>query len=169
MKTTLLVAILFGTMVTAFAEPVIVSSPDHAKTFAYGEMVWHQLYLDRDTLSLTARITFSNRPYAGSPEGQIDEPFDFRFPGTHFDPATRVIFVRTRPGKAIAVARCHGTAGGGSADLSSGAKVYLIKRSGQVSALLTATDGPREGMRWIQMNENWSLQNLFAGLRRATR
>jgi hypothetical protein len=37
-----------------------------------------------------------------------------------------------------------------------------LKESGQVTAILTATDRPRPGLRWIQMDDNWSLENLVA-------
>jgi hypothetical protein len=122
-------------------------------------MIWHQLSVDPDTQTLTARITFSNQPYDG--EGRIDEPFDFRFSGTQVDRSGGIIFVHDRKGKNIPVARFRGTPECGSAELTSGAKLYLLKESGSVTALLTATSEPRPGMRWIQMNDNWSLQNLI--------
>jgi hypothetical protein len=55
--------------------------PDHAQTFAYGEMIWHQLYLERTGGELVARITFSNLLYVSGDGPRRDEPFDFRFPG----------------------------------------------------------------------------------------
>lgn len=64
-------------------------------------------------------------------------------------------------------ARCSlvlGEATCGWIDLAPGAKIYLLKESGHVTAILTATDQPRAGMRWIQMDDNWSLQNLLAEL-----
>jgi hypothetical protein len=45
-----------------------------------------------------------------------------------------------------------------------GAKIYLLKESGRVTAHLTATDFPRSGLRWIEMNDNSSPQNLLVGL-----
>lgn len=164
MRAVIAIAVFLSAVTSVRAANVVLTSPDQARTFAYGEMVWHQLSIDPDTHSLTARITFSNRPYDGSPEGRIDEPFDFRFPGTHLDSTTGTISVRARKGKLIPVARFRGNLVSGSAELTSGAKLYLIKKSGRVTALLTATSEPRPGMRWIQMNDNWSLQNLIAGL-----
>jgi len=164
MRTALLLAIVFGTVTSVSAHEMVLTSPDHARTFAYGEMLWHQLYVDSTSHELAARITFSNLPYADNREPRVDEPFDFRFPGTHVDPATRTIFVRDRRGKQITVARYQGDPTNGWVDLEPGAKVYLLKESGHVTAVLTATDTPRPGMRWIQMDDNYSLQNLLAGV-----
>ena len=44
--------------------------------------------------------------------------------------------------------------------------MYLFKDRGRVTATLTATDFPRGGIRWIQMDNNFSLQNLLASLLR---
>jgi hypothetical protein len=89
---TLLAAIL--TMnASAMADAIRITSPDHAQTFAYGEMIWHQLYLDAAG-ELAARITFSNLPYVGDDEPRSDEPFDFRFPGVRFDSARRTFVAR---------------------------------------------------------------------------
>lgn len=160
----LVTAILLGTIGWACGGEVVLTSPNHARTFAYGEMIWRQLSVDRDTHALVARITFSNLPYAGSPDSRVDEPFDFVFPGTHIDPVTRTAFVRDRNGNQIAVARFKGNPANGLADLTAAAKIYLVKERGRVTALLTATSQPRAGMRWIQMDDNWSLQNLVAKL-----
>jgi hypothetical protein len=48
--------------------------------------------------------------------------------------------------------------------LAPGAKIYLLKQSGRVTAILTATDYPRRGMRWIEMDDNFSLQNILVAL-----
>jgi len=53
--------------------------------------------------------------------------------------------------------------------LAPGAKIYLLKESGRVTAILTATDYPRGGMRWIEMDDNLSLQNLLVALFRELR
>lgn len=164
MRAVLVIAILIGAMTWACAAEVVLTSPDRARTFAYGEMVWHQLFVEPGTNALTARITFSNLPYAGSPEGRVDEAFEFRFPGTHVDPVTRTIFARDRHGKQITLARFQCNPTNGWVDLTSQAKIYLLKESGRVTAVLTATSEPRQGLRWIQRDDNWSLQNLLAGL-----
>lgn len=169
MRSALLLAIVFGTMTSLHGGEVVLASPDHARTFAYGEMVWHQPYVDPTTHEVAARITFSNLPYAGDREPRVDEPFDFRFPGTHVDLATRTIFVRARHGRQITVARFQGDQTNGWVDLEPGTKIYLLKEGGHVTAVLTATNEPRAGMRWIQMDDNCSLQNLLAGVWRDTR
>ena len=140
---------------------VLVTSPDQARTFAYGEMVWHQLFVDPGSQNLFARITFSNLPYSGNPESRVDEPFDFRFPRTRADLATRKIFARDRHGNEITVASFCGDPTNGWVELTPQAKIYLLKQSGRVTAVLTATTKPRPGMRWIQMDDNCSLQNLL--------
>ena len=149
---------------SAMAGAISITSPDHAQTFAYGEMIWHQLYLQRTGAQLGARVTFSNLPYVSSSEPRRDEPFDFRFPGVKFDSARRTFFASGRHGEPIPVARFRGDPAFGWIDLAPGAKIYLPKESGRVTAILTATDYPRRGMHWIEMDDNFSLQNLLVAL-----
>jgi hypothetical protein len=103
-------------------------------------------------------------PYVGSDEPRRDEPFDFRFPSVRFDPARRTFFARGHHGEPIQVARFHSNPSFGWIDLAPGAKIYLLKESGRVTAILTATDYPRAGMRWIEIDDNFSLQNLLIAL-----
>ncbi len=49
-------------------------------------------------------------------------------------------------------------------DLVPGAKIYLQKESGRVTASLTATSYPRAGIRWVEADNNFSLQNLLIAL-----
>src|SRR5215469_1021615 len=42
------------------------------------------------------------------------------------------------------------------------AKIFLVKRGGHVTAVMNATEQPRGGERWLQFDDNWSLQNLLA-------
>jgi hypothetical protein len=164
MKWLTLLAVAVGSVAVAFGSEIVIRSPDHARTFAYGEMVRHQLYVDPTTHILGARVTFSNFPYVGDNEPRVDEPFDFRFSGVHVDPAKRALFARARRGNQITVALFRGEPTCGWIDLAPGAKIYLLKESGRVTAILTATDQPRPGMRWVQMDDNWSHQNLLAEL-----
>ena len=39
--------------------------------------------------------------------------------------------------------------------------MYLVKEHGRVTATLTATSYPRDGVRWIELDNNFSLQNLL--------
>jgi hypothetical protein len=48
--------------------------------------------------------------------------------------------------------------------LAPNAKIYLLKESGRVTATLTATSYPRGGERWIELDNNYSLQNLLCAL-----
>ena len=172
MKPAVLLAIILSSIAPAFAGEIVITSPDHARTFAYGEMIWHQLSVDPSNHVLTARITFSNLPYVSDNDPRVDEPFDFRFPGLHLDRTNHALLAHPRHGEQIAVARFQGDSTSGSVDLAEGAKIYLLKESGRVTAVLTATDRPRSGMRWIQMDNNWSIQNLlvdFFGRLRAPR
>jgi hypothetical protein len=164
MRVAILLAILAAMNASAFADAITITSPDRARTFAYGEMIWHQLYLDTPGGDLAARITFSNLPYVGDDQPRMDESFDFRFPGVQVDSARRTFFARVRHGEPIPVARFRGGAACGWIDLAPGAKIYLLKESGRVTVVLTATDYPREGMHWIEMDNNFSLQNLLVGL-----
>jgi hypothetical protein len=164
MRVAIFLALLFAASVSAIASTSSVISPDHHQTFAYGEMIWHQLYLERPGGELAARITFSNLPYADGNEPRRDESFDFRFPGIKFD-ATRRLFVATaRGGQRIDVARFRSDPFSRWIDLAPGAKIYLLKKSGRVTAILTATDHARAGSQWIETDDNWSLQNLLIAL-----
>jgi hypothetical protein len=164
MRIAILLATLLMTVASAIAETITVTSPDHPQTFAYGEMIWHQLYLESSGQGLLARIIFSNSPYADSDEPRRDEPFDFHFPGVRFDPRQRTFFAHGRHGELIQVARFHSDPSFGWIDLTAGAKIYLLKESGRVTAILTATDYPRGGIRWIEMDNNFSLDNLLIAL-----
>jgi len=161
MKSAVVFAILLCAVPSARSDEVIITSPDRAQTFAYGEMIWHQLSVDPNTHALSVRITFSNLPYAGSHEPRVDEPFNFRFPQTQADLMNGHVFTRDRHGNRIMVATFSGDPNKGWGNLAPGAKIYLLKESGRVTAVLTATNRPRPGMRWIQMDSNWSLQNLL--------
>ena len=160
-----LLSAFFGLSVPALAAEVMITSPDRPQTFAYGEMIWHQLYQGTSG-ELAARITFSNRPYVGDDTPRIDEPFDFRFPGVQVDSARGTFFARSGHGELIPIARIRQFPMYDWIDLSPGAKIYLLKDRGRVTANLTATDFPRGGIRWIQMDNNFSLQNLLASLLR---
>jgi hypothetical protein len=92
MRVAIFLAMLFAASVSAIASATSIVSPDRPQTFAYVEMIWHQLYLERAAGELSVRITFSNLPYASDDEPRRDESFDFRFPGIKFDPTQRAFF-----------------------------------------------------------------------------
>jgi len=156
---------------TAAGQSVEIVSPNHAYTFAYGDAFSHQIERDRLTNEMIARVTFSNYLYAGDREPRRDEMFDFVFPGLHFDAAQNEFFVRTsHRGIRIPIAALHPNIPYSGYKLESAAKIFLVKRSGRVTAVLNATVQPRNGARWVQIDDNWSLQNLLAlGLERLTR
>jgi hypothetical protein len=164
MRVAIFLATLLATGASALAGAIQITSPNHPETFAYGETTWRQLYLERASGGLTARITFSNLPYADFNDPRRDEAFDFRFPGVRFDPARRTFFASGRRRELIPVARFRSGLAYDWIDLTPGAKMYLLKESGRVTAVLTATDYPRGGSQWIQLDNNWSLQNLLCAL-----
>jgi hypothetical protein len=164
MRVAIFLATLFAASVSAIASGRSIVSPDHPQTFAYGEITSHQLYLERAGGELAARITFSNLPYVGDDEPRRDESFDFRFPGIKFDARQRTFFTSGREGQTIPVARFRGGSFCNWVDLAPGAKIYLHKQSGRVTAILTATDRPRAGSQWIETDDNWSLQNILVAL-----
>jgi hypothetical protein len=164
MRLAILLAVILTARVSAMADPISITSPNHAQTFAYGEMISHQLYLDRTAGELVVQITFSNQPYADSNDPPTNESFDFRFPGVQFDSARRVFFARSGHGELIPVARFGEGLVCGWVDLAPGAKMYLVKDSGRVTATLTATNYPRGGARWVQTDNNLSLQNILIAL-----
>jgi hypothetical protein len=149
---------------SAMADAVSITSPDHARTYAYGAVTWHQLYLERTRGELAARITFSNWPYADANEPRTDEPFDFRFPGVRVDFARQAFVALGRRGESIPVAWFRGDPACGWIKLAPNAKMYLVKEHGRVVATLTATSYPRGGVRWIELDNNYSLQNLLCAL-----
>jgi hypothetical protein len=163
MRVAILLAIL-TTSGSVMAEAISITSPDHAQTFAYGEMISHQLYVEQPHGELVARITFSNSPYASEDEPRRDESFDFRFPNVQFDSARRAFFARSGRDELIPVARLRQGLACGWVDLAPGAKIYSLKESGRVTATLTATNHPRVGTRLVQMDNNFSLQNLLVAL-----
>ena len=164
MRVAIFLATLFAASGSVIADATRITSPDHAQTFAYGQMIWHELCLDRAAGQLAARITFSNLPYVGDDEPRRDESFDFRFPGIQFDSARRTFFARSGHGELIPVARFRNDPAFGWIDFAPGAKIYLLKESGRVTTVLTATDYPRAGIRWIETDNNFSLQNLLIAL-----
>ena len=156
MRVAFFLATFLAASVSAFASAASIVSPDHPQTFAYGEK--------RAGRELAARITFSNLPYAGDDEPRRDESFDFRFPGIKFDATRRTFFVSGRGGQMIPVARFRRDPFCSWVDLAPGAKIYLLKQSGRVTAILTATDHPRVGSQWIETDDNFSLQNILVAL-----
>jgi hypothetical protein len=155
----------------AYGQGIEIVSPNHAYTFAYGDAISHQIERDCLTNEMIARVTFSNYPYAGDREPRRDEMFDFVFPGLHFDATQSEFFARTsRRGVRIPIAALHPNFLYAGYKLESTAKIFLVKRSGHVTAVLNATAQPRDGARWVQIDDNWSLQNLLAlGLERLAR
>jgi hypothetical protein len=164
MRIAIVLAVTLITTGSAMADAVSVASPNHARTYAYGAVTWRQLYLDRTRGELAARITFSNFPFADANEPRTDQPFDFRFPGIHVDFAQHAFVATGRRGESIPVAWFRGNPSCGWIKLAPNAKIYLLKESGRVTATLTATSYPRGGERWIELDNNYSLQNLLCAL-----
>ena len=155
---------------SAHGQSIDIVSPSHAYTFAYGDAVSHQIDRDRLTNEMIARVTFSNYPYAGDSESRRDEMFDFVFPGLHFDPTRNEFFAYTQHRVRISIAVLHPNFPYAGYKLEPTARILLIKRSGHVTAVLNATAQRHPGARWVQVDDNWSLQNLLAlGLERLTR
>lgn len=155
----------------ACAQAIEIVSPSRAYTFAYGDAFSHQIERDRLTNDMIARVRFSNYPSVGDGEWRRDEMFDFVFPGLHFDAAKNEFFARTsHRGMRIPIAALHPNFPYSGYRLEPTAKIFLVKRSGRVMAVLNARVQPRNGTSWVQIDDNWSLQNLLAlGLERLTR
>ena len=134
MRFAILPATILTTSASVMADAICITSPNHPQTFTYGAMIWHELYLQCTAHELAARITFSNVPYAGDDEPRRDESFDFRFPGVQFNSARRAFFVNGRHGEQIPVAQFRKDPSFGWIDLVPGAKIYLLKESGRVTA-----------------------------------
>jgi hypothetical protein len=164
MRIAIALAVTLITAASAMADAVSVTSPNHARTYAYGAVTWRQLYLERTRGELAARITFSNFPFADSNEPRTEQPFNFRFPGIHVDFAQHAFVATGRRGEFIPVAWFRGGPSCGWIKLAPNAKIYLLKENGRVTATLTATSYPRGGERWIELDNNYSLQNLLCVL-----
>jgi hypothetical protein len=164
MRIAITLAVTLITTALAMADAVSVTSPNHARTYAYGAVTWRQLYLERTRGELAARITFSNYPFADANEPRTDQPFDFRFPGIRVDLARHAFVATGRRGESIPVAWFRGDPSCGWIKLAPNAKIYLLKESGRVTATVTATSYPRGGERWIELDNNYSLQNLLYAL-----
>ncbi len=169
MRIAITLVVTLITTASAMADAVSVTSPNHARTYAYGAVTWHQLYLERTRGELAARITFSNYPFADANEPRTDQPFDFRFPGIHVDVAQHAFVATGRRGESIPVAWFRGDPSCGWIKLAPNAKIYLLKESGRVTVTVTATSYPRDGERWIELDNNYSLQNLLYALFREVR
>jgi hypothetical protein len=170
MKSVFSLALLALATSGAYAQNIEIVSPKHAYTFAYGDAISHQIERDHLTNEMIARVTFSNYPYAGDREARRDEMVDFVFPGLHFDATRNEFFARTRHHARIPIAALHPNFPYAGYKLEPTAKIFLVKRSGHVTVVLNATAQPRDGARWVQLDDNWSLQNLLAlGLERLTR
>jgi hypothetical protein len=164
MRIVIVLALILITSASVMADAVSVTCPNHARTYAYGAVTWQQLYLQRTRGELAARITFSNFPFADANEPRTDEEFEFRFPGVHVDFARHAFVTAGRRGESIPVAWFRGNPSCGWIKLAPNAKIYLLKESGRVTATLTATSYPRGGERWIELDNNYSLQNLLCAL-----
>src|SRR6476661_8651547 len=164
MRIAFVLAVTLITTASAMADAVSVTSPNHARTYAYGAVTWRQLYVERTRGELAARITFSNYPFADANEPRTDQPFDFRFPGIHVDLAKHAFVTTGRRGESIPVAWFRGDPSWGWIKLAPNAKIYLLKENGRVTATLTATSYPRGGERWVELDNNYSLQHLLCVL-----
>ena len=152
------------------ADGVEIVSPNHAYTFTYGDAISHQIERDRLTNEMIARVTFSNYPYAADREPRRDETFDFVFPGLHFDAARNEFVAPTRHQVRVPISALFPNFPYAGYKLEPNAKIFLVKRSGHVTAVLNATAQSQGGGRWVQIDDNWSLQNLLAlGFERSTR
>jgi hypothetical protein len=166
----LFIALLALSVPGVYGQTFEIVSPNHAYTFAYGDAISHRIERDHLTNEMIARVTFSNYPYAGDREPRCDETFDFVFSGLHFDAARNEFVARTRHQLRIPIAALHPNFPYAGNKLESNAKIFLVKRGGRVTAVLNATAQPRGGGRWVQIDDNWSLQNLLAfGFERLTR
>jgi len=170
MKFLLGLALLALAVPRAHGQSLEIVSPTRASTFAHGDAIFHQIERDHSTNEMLARVTFSNYPYAGDGEPRRDETFDFVFPGLHFEAARNEFVARNRHQVRIPIAGLHLNFPYSGYKLEPNAKILLVKRSGHVTAVLNATTQPRGGGRWVQIDDNWSLQNLLAlGFEKLTR
>jgi len=163
MKRLIILLLLSSVGPIARAKEIEITSPDHAYTFAYGAVFSHQVEREPFTNQLIANVTFSNYPYASDRQPRCDETFDFRFPGLRFDAVHQTFFARTGHNQWIPVAEWRPNLPYGGYELASGARIFLLKRSGHITAVLSASARPRDGARWVQNDNNLSLQNLLTG------
>ncbi len=159
MKVSLSLLISIVLIAPSLASEVRIVSPDHPRTYAFGQVVAHQMFVGDDDV-LAARITFSNVSYATKHERRQDEAFDFRFVGTRFDRATRTFYVLSRKKVKVDVAVTRPGWLDETITLNRGTKIYVFKESGRVTILLSATQRPRGGLQWVEVSSGLSLLNL---------
>jgi hypothetical protein len=159
MKLLLSFLLSVASIVPALASEIRLVSPDHARTYVFGEVVAHQLFVDGNVLA--ARITFSNVSYSTKSEPRRDEAFDFRFLGTRLDPAARTFYLSSRRKSKVAVAVTRPGWLDEAVALSPGTKIYVLKESGRVTVVLSATPEPRAGLRWVEVNRAPSLHSYL--------
>lgn len=147
---------------TLRAQSLEIISPDSARTFAYGGVLTHKIECNGSGEVMIARATFSNVWFAGDTERRVDEDFDFHFPAIHFDRARQIFITRVQRDRWISVAELRRDFPAPRYELTPHAKILFINRGGKVKALLSVTSEVRGGERWLETNENWSLQNLLA-------
>src|SRR4026207_2561895 len=108
MRIAIVLAATLITSASAMADAFSITSPNHARTYAYGAVTWQQLYLERTRGELGAGLTFSNFPFADANGPRADEAFAFRFPGIHVDFAQHAFVATGRRGEFIPVAWFRG-------------------------------------------------------------
>jgi hypothetical protein len=162
-KRLIILVLLSASGPIARAKQIEITGPDHVYTFAYGAVFSHQVERKPFTNQLIANVTFSNYPYAGDRQPRCDETFDFRFLGLRFDAAHQIFFARTGRNEWTPVAKWRPSLLYGGYELASGARIFLLKRSGHVTAVLSVGTQPRDGARWVENDNNLSLQNLLPG------
>src|SRR5437667_9312688 len=158
----LFLALLVLVVPGAYGERVELVSPHKAYAFAYGDAISHQIERDHFTNEMIARVTFSNYPYTGDREPRRDETFDFVFPGLRFDAARNEFVARTRHRVRIPIAALHPNFPYAGYKLEPNAQIFLVKRSGHVTAVLNATTQPQPGGRSVQVDDNASVRSWLA-------
>jgi len=112
---------------------------------------------------LAAQITFSNVPYAGDDEPRRDESFDFHFPGVQFDSTRRTFFVNGHHGERIPVARFRKDPSFGWM-IWFGCEDLFAKRKRSRHCHFDGHQLPARRIRWVETDNNFSLQNLLIAL-----
>src|SRR5439155_1161057 len=81
-------------------------------------------------------------------EPRRDETFDFVFPGLSFDAARNEFVAHIRHQERIPIAALHPNFPYAGYKLEPNAQIFLVKRSGHVTAVLNVATQPQGGGRW---------------------
>jgi hypothetical protein len=125
--------------------PISITSPDAATTYAYSSIKEHELFWDKKTQTLIARVVFT--PVDSDSASADDDSHNFRLPGVTFDHATGIFSAVTAAGDSIPVAKIRKRLFLTIIETLPNAVVRIHHERGQVSVVMEAVRPDSPEMR----------------------